>query len=89
MEPPICAICGCDQRDEPEREFGLVKFADYEPIDRPGHPSGLLWFCQNHIEAAERLERCVSGEALRRLRRHFARPVWSRRLREKLGFSPG
>lgn len=68
MEPPICAVCHRDQRDEPTREFDLVKFADYEPIDRPGHPDGLLWFCEDHLGQAKTLSHLSSGEAIRQFR---------------------
>lgn len=68
MEPPICALCHRDQRDVTELEFALVRFSDYEPLDRPGHPKGLLWFCADHVEAARALSGLSGAAALRRLR---------------------
>ena len=73
MEPPICSLCHKDQRDHPDLEFGLVRFADYEPIDRPGHPKGLLWFCEDYLDAAKSLEYLPSSEALERLRKQFGK----------------
>jgi hypothetical protein len=81
MEPPICSLCDRDQRDFPDLEFELVKFADYESIDHPGHPDGLLWFCADHLEGVKRLTDLDSGEALRRLRSEASRPAWLRALR--------
>ncbi|MDB3940060.1 hypothetical protein N9406_03785 [Verrucomicrobiales bacterium] len=71
MEPPICSLCDRDHRDQPDLDFDLVRFTDYEPIDHPGHPKGLHWFCSDHLEAAKTLEYLYSGEALERLRRQF------------------
>lgn len=68
MQPPICDFCHRDQRDEPGLEFALVIFRDYRPIDGPGHPDGLLWFCQDHLGAARSLTHLDSGAALRRMR---------------------
>ena len=69
MEPPICAICDRDGRDHPDLEFDLVKFADYEPIDCPGHPDGLRWFCSNHLEKARNLENLTSQNAIKEIRK--------------------
>jgi hypothetical protein len=68
MQPPICSLCHRDQRDKPELDFETVRFSDYEPIDRPGHPEGLHWFCAEHLKAAQALSDLTSAEALRRLR---------------------
>ncbi|MEM9018072.1 MAG: hypothetical protein AAGC68_13740 [Verrucomicrobiota bacterium] len=68
MQPPICEVCFRDQRDSPGLEFDLVPFADYEPIDRSGHPDGLLWFCEEHFEATRKWSSLSSREALRKPR---------------------
>ena len=68
MEPPICAFSHRDQRDEPAVRFELVKFANYEPIDGPGHPDGLLWFCEDYLKQAQALSHLSSDDALRRMR---------------------
>lgn len=85
MEPPICALCHRDQRDHENLEFDLVRFRNYESIDHPGHPEGLLWFCQDHIHAARRLAGRSSGEALRLMRADEQRPRWLRALRRVFG----
>lgn len=68
MQPPICSLCDRDQRDHPGLDFDLVRFADYEPIEGPGHPEGLLWFCEDHLAAARELSGDPSDVALRRMR---------------------
>ncbi|MCB1207613.1 MAG: hypothetical protein KDN18_25400 [Verrucomicrobiae bacterium] len=68
MQPPICDFCHRDGRDHPTLEFALVTFRDYRPIDRPGHPDGMLWFCEDHVAAARTLKHLDSGPALRRMR---------------------
>lgn len=68
MRPPICDYCDRDERDQPGLEFGLVSFRNYRPIDRPGHPEGLLWFCQDHLGRAREFAHLDSHEALRRMR---------------------
>lgn len=68
MRPPICDFCDRDSRDEPGLEFGLVSFRNRERLEQPGHPEGLLWFCQDHLEQARELSHLDSHEALRRMR---------------------
>ncbi|MCH1410392.1 MAG: hypothetical protein L7V87_15295 [Verrucomicrobiales bacterium] len=70
-EPPIRSLRDRDQQDQPDLDFDLVRLTDYEPIDHPGHPKGLHWFCSYHLEADKTLEYLSSGEALGRLRRQF------------------
>jgi len=73
MRPPICDFCDRDERKHPGLEFGLVSFRNHEPLGEPGHPEGLLWFCQDHISEARSLSHLDSGEALRRMRENAAR----------------
>jgi hypothetical protein len=87
MEPPICALCGRDQRDEPELAFDLVSFREHETLDFPGHPDGVLWFCQEHVEDARNLDFLLADEALRRLRKNEQRPGWLKALRRMTGLS--
>jgi|688.fasta_scaffold443584_2 hypothetical protein len=68
MRPPICDYCDRDERDHSGLEFGLVSFRNHRRLDRPGHPEGLLWFCQDHLERARALAALDSHEALRRMR---------------------
>ncbi|MDX1419975.1 MAG: hypothetical protein R3181_08415 [Rubricoccaceae bacterium] len=70
MRPPVCAVCR--DRFSPS-EGGLVRFADHEPLDHPGHPTGLEWFCGRHLAAAEALADRPTAEALRRLRAPWRR----------------
>lgn len=85
MEPPVCSLCDRDQRDHPDLAFELVKFRDCEVIDMPGHPDGLLWFCQDHLDEAKRYDYLISEEAMRRLREEAARPRWIRALLRLFG----
>ena len=70
MEPPICAFCGQDFRDESPLPGDLVRFADYEPLPEGmvGHPKGLAWFCGEHIEQARSLQERPLSEALKIMR---------------------
>ncbi len=57
MRPPICAVCNIRFS---ATDGGMVRFADFTPLPegRVGHPNGLEWFCEAHIEPA----RALSGE---------------------------
>ncbi len=68
MMPPECPVCGRDLRSDPDLKFGQVRFANFEPIDGPGHPEGLVWFCVDHLDAAKELEHLSSSDAIRELR---------------------
>ncbi len=74
MRPPVCAICDRDIRDirdirdESELEFDLVQCADFEPIEGPGHPNGLEWFCADHIEPARKLKNLKRRDAVNRIK---------------------
>jgi len=85
MEPPICAFCHRDQRDHEEIEFDLVRFRNFESIDHPGHPDGLLWFCQDHLKEARRLEYLTSGQAMTRMKAVDVRPRWLRTILRAFG----
>ena len=67
MKPPVC--CVCDRRLE-TGEGGLVAFADYEalPGGLVGHPSGLEWFCPEHLEAGRALQHWKRDPAVAKLR---------------------
>ena len=71
MIPPICAVCMRDARVDrdafPMRiTEHLVRFADYEQTGEapPGQSGGSLWFCIDHLEAAQALSGLPSGSAL-------------------------
>ena len=69
MRPPICAICDRDTREYPDLKFDLVRFADYESMDHPGHPSGLEWFCSDHIEQAQELDLLFRSDAIKQIKK--------------------
>jgi hypothetical protein len=57
MKPPICSLCSKDFRSEQfhyKSGGDLIQFADYRPLNQgaAGHPHGLEWFCQDHLEHA-------------------------------------
>lgn len=72
--PPICAVCLRDARSDrdafplPIAEH-LVCFAEYEQTGEalPGQSGGSLWFCIDHLEAAQALSGLPSGPALARI----------------------
>ncbi len=78
MEPPICAICDRDFRDE-EDGGDLLHFrrteSDIEWDRRSeeegftGHPPYVAWFCVRHLDRASRLrdDGLTLKEALGRL----------------------
>lgn len=73
MKAPICFLCNKDFGSEyfHFRTGGsLVQFADFEPLlkGRAGHPQGLEWFCNEHVQAAQALAAHTTGEALSKLR---------------------
>ena len=51
----------------------MVQFADFEPLieGRAGHPQGLEWFCNEHVQAAQALAASTTGEALSKLRGRY------------------
>jgi hypothetical protein len=77
MRPPICYLCDLDFRDS-DSEGGLVQFklteSDKESNKRlldsrmTGHPSGSEWFCQEHLEQAQRYKHLTLKQALRLMR---------------------
>ena len=69
MRPPICAICDRDIRDYPDLKFDLVRFADFEAIEGPGHPDGLEWFCSDHIKQAQERELLFISDAIREIKK--------------------
>ena len=64
MMPPICGLCS--KRFNPSEEGGTVRFANYEalPDGVVGHPTGLVWFCGEHIEEAKSRSYMSSKEAI-------------------------
>jgi len=69
MRPPICAICDREIREHPDLMFDLVRFADFEAIEGPGHPDGLEWFCSDHIKLAKDRELLFTSDAIRQIKK--------------------
>jgi len=66
MRPPICDLCGKDIDYKSNSSDYLIKFSDHEelPPHTVGHPKGLLWFCDEHVNIASKLSHLSSTEAL-------------------------
>lgn len=66
MKPPRCAVC--HERFSPSNS--LVRFSNYQPLPErtKGHPKGLEWFCEIHIEAAKALKSKTLAEAVAMIR---------------------
>ncbi len=67
MRPPICKLC---TKRFSVKDGGLVRFADFVPLPKRqvGHPRGLEWFCDEHLDAAKVLATLSLSEALTQLR---------------------
>ncbi len=71
MRPPICY--SCRKRFSPSKEGGKVRFKlseedkvynkRFEKEGFVGHPKGLEWFCEKHIEKAKSLKHLTIKEA--------------------------
>ncbi|MGB1250377.1 MAG: glycosyltransferase [Candidatus Promineifilaceae bacterium] len=73
MKPPICEVCSTYLRADSAQsttQGNLVRFANYEPLPdgMVGHPTGLEWFCGNHVEAAKGLTHLSSSAAIAQIR---------------------
>lgn len=74
MKPSVCEVCGARAWEAPsDRAGGLVQFANWRPL-KPGeipiigHPEGLEFFCEDHLQMAQALRHLPSDEAILRLR---------------------
>jgi hypothetical protein len=95
MKPAICSICGKSAIES--RNGDWVTFTDYKRLDNEeiGHPDGLEWFCELHVEEAKSLSQLKSTEALAELRNRHPltettktkkeKSNWLRRLRNRKG----
>ncbi len=73
MKSPICRVCGKDFRSEyfhTGKGGGYLIFADYTelPKNMAGHPSGLDWFCKQHLIDAKSLMHKNLKEAVKQIR---------------------
>jgi hypothetical protein len=76
MKSPICYLCNKDFGSEyfHFRTGGaVVQFADFKPLREgaAGHPQGLEWFCNEHLQAAQALAASTTTEALSKLHGRF------------------
>lgn len=79
MRPPICAICEKDHSTN--KEFFMVNFAlttedklfnkRFEEDGFCGHPAGLEWFCDTHVQVARNFAHLPIKQALPRIRETF------------------
>ncbi|HIG66084.1 MAG TPA: hypothetical protein EYQ43_11160 [Methyloprofundus sp.] len=71
MRPAICKVCNISAVQSPNGEW--VTFLDYKSLDEEeiGHPDGLEWFCENHIEAAKLLSHKNYSDALQELQKKY------------------
>jgi hypothetical protein len=82
MKPPVCNLCGKPAWDETgPRRGDSVEFANYKPYSvgedvSIGHPAGLEYFCDSHIDAARKLVHLSDAEALTELRKIFGDAKW-------------
>ncbi len=76
MKPSICYLC-----DKPGHEHvggDWLEFADYMPLPDGymGHPDGFEYFCDEHIDAAQKLVHLNSDAALAELKNIFGSVQW-------------
>jgi hypothetical protein len=71
MNPTECQICGLCSADEKDgREGDWVKFANYNQLEVESleQPTGLEFFCSEHLYQAKRLSHLTAGNAISQLR---------------------
>ncbi len=63
MRPPVCIVCEAPFNPA---NGGTVNFIDYTPLPESmsGHPQGVEWFCQAHLEEALKLQDLDSKSAV-------------------------
>jgi hypothetical protein len=68
MKPAICGVCGKSAVESQNGDW--VAFSDYKRLENEeiGHPDGLEWFCEMHLEEAKSLSTMKSSDALAELR---------------------
>lgn len=68
MKPALCGVCGKSAIESHNGDW--ITFSDYKNPDNEeiGHPDGLEWFCELHLEEAKLLSKLKSKEALTELR---------------------
>jgi len=72
MKPAICGVCGVSVVQSSDGDW--IAFSDYKKSpdnEEIGHPEGLEWFCEDHLEGARLLSGRKRAEALRALRNRY------------------
>jgi len=90
VKPALCGVCGKSAIESPNGDW--VTFSDHKKSASEviGHPEGLEWFCEEHLDEANLLSGLKSSEALAELRNRYpsiesrapeqAKDSWFRRL---------
>jgi hypothetical protein len=74
MKPAICLLCGKSATEEPLASKGdWVRFSEYRPSEATAldHPSGLEYFCAEHVVMARNCSTMRLDDALVDLQKHF------------------
>jgi hypothetical protein len=80
-KPSVCELC----RKPHSYETGTTKgdwleFANYVPAPPReitiGHPEGLAYYCDDHVEAARKLVKMADTDALIELRNNYGDVKW-------------
>lgn len=76
MKSPICYLCNKDFSSayfHASLGGALVQFADYRPLREgaAGHPQGLEWFCEQHLQEAQALAEHATAKALLQLTEQY------------------
>jgi len=74
MKSAVCLLCGKSASEEPLASKGdWVRFSEYQPSDAMAldHPSGLEYFCAEHVVMARKFSTMRLDHALVELQKHF------------------
>ena len=71
MRPATCGVCGISAIQSSNGDW--VTFSGYKQLasEEIGHPAGLEWFCEIHLDEARLLSGLNSSEALAELRKRY------------------
>lgn len=73
MKPAICYLCAVSVQQSPRGDWVSFKNHNRHSIGDIGHPNGVEWFCEIHLNEARSLTALTSSDALKELqRRHPA-----------------
>lgn len=75
MKPGICALCGksCVVEEIAFNKGSYVKFSDYKKVESFSldYPTGVEFFCDEHVTAAKALTTFTTKEAIVALKKQF------------------